>query len=105
MTSLKITVLSGLGVAIAAGLSLGTPISAQPVPQQKASAAALGGPLLPSNPYLFQAQAKPADPTIKIENKEQTHQLVNAPLDWQSEHLDEQRQFDNNFSIINVDLD
>jgi hypothetical protein len=105
MTSLKITVLSGLGVAIAAGLSLCTLASAQPVPQQKVSAAALGGPISPSNPSLFQAQAEPADPTIKLENKESADQLVDAPLDWRSEHLDEQRQFDHNFSIINVDLD
>lgn len=101
MTSLRKTVLSCLGVAIASGL-IHAPASAQ---QEKA--AALGGPLTPSNPALFQTQAEPTDTKIKLDNKdqEQALQTANAPMDWQSEHLlDDQRQFDSNVSIINIDL-
>ncbi|PZD72511.1 hypothetical protein C1752_03694 [Acaryochloris thomasi RCC1774] len=104
MTSLKKTVLGCLGVAIASSLTLAySPASAQSKPQQE-KAAALGGPLTPSNPALFQAQAEPTDSSIKLEEKEKALQSGNTSMDWQSEHLDEQRQFDSNFSIINVDL-
>ncbi|MEO0374820.1 MAG: hypothetical protein AAF329_09395 [Cyanobacteria bacterium P01_A01_bin.17] len=104
MTSLKKTILGCLGIAIASSLTLAySPASAQPKPQPE-KAAALGGPLTPSNQTLFQAQAEPTGSTIKLENKEEALQSSKTPMNWQSELLDEQRQFDSNVSIINVDL-
>jgi hypothetical protein len=105
MISLKKMAELGLGVAIAT--SLASPALAQTAPQPESpSASALGGPLTPSNSALFQAQAEPTEQTIKVEetDKEQASVPVGNPLEWQSEHLDNQRRGESGFSFINVNL-
>lgn len=107
MTSLTKIVLGGLGVAIATSIHL--PASANPTPPSQTppeGAAALGGPLSPSNATIFQAQqeAETDQPALKVDSKTQTTQVSTSPLSWESEHLDDQRRSDTRFSFINVDL-
>lgn len=108
MTLLTKHVLACVGVAIASGLTL-TPLPAfaESVPEKETStrASALGGALKPSNSAVFQIQKDESTaPSITLENKEQALKSGNTPLEWQSEHLDNQRQFNSNFSLINVDF-
>ncbi|MGF1601110.1 MAG: hypothetical protein ACFCU8_03665 [Thermosynechococcaceae cyanobacterium] len=108
MTSLTKIVWVGLGVAIAT--SLHTPVSAQTTTQPETaptSAAALGGPLQPSNPKFFQTPEPSADNTIKVEDADKekaSRASAGTSLDWQSEHLDKQRRGESGFSLVNVNL-
>ncbi len=109
MNVLNKNIWAGVGVAIASGLLLPLPpAAAEPASEQEASthASALGGPLTPSNSAIFQIQTpdESTPPSITLDNKEKGLQSSKAPLEWQSEHLDNQRQFDSNFSVIDVDF-
>lgn len=85
---------------------------AQSAPQQQPQkgAAALGGALTPSNEALFQTppRQKPAQrksETLKVDRTSAVNENTPTPLNWQSEHLDTQRQSSSGFSFVNVDLD
>ncbi|PZD74001.1 hypothetical protein C1752_01758 [Acaryochloris thomasi RCC1774] len=116
MFSLTKMIFGGLGTAVACSLPLAIatfqpPASAQSTPQPppQQSADALGGALTQSNENLFQAPQtqrpeRKTSETLKLDGTTPVNENAQTPMDWQSEHLDNQRQSSSGFSLVNVDL-
>jgi hypothetical protein len=116
MTSLTQIALGGLGIArasilplaFATSLHLSAAAQAGSQPQPQKGAAALGKTLTPSNSALFQApqaerKRKAAPNTLKVDRTNQVKENDQAPLEWQSEHLDNQRRSSGGFSVFDID--
>jgi hypothetical protein len=116
MTSLTQIALGGLGIArtsllplvFATSLHVSAVAQAGPQPQPQKGAAALGKTLTPSNSTLFRApqaekKRKTAPNAFKVDRTNQVKENTQAPLEWQSEHLDNQRRSSGGVSVFDID--